>query len=63
MIHHNNIINNINDNFFFAIKREFNSKLEKSLIYFPPPSIREESDFKNDQKCQNAQKLVNFELR
>ena len=33
----------------------------KSLIYFPPPSIREESDFKNDRKCQKAQKLVNFE--
>ncbi len=47
--------------FFFAIKRELNSKLEKNLINFPPPSIREESDFKNDQKCQNAQKLVNFE--
>jgi hypothetical protein len=48
-------------NFYFAIKREFNSKLEKNLINFPPPSNREESDFKNDQKCQNAQKLVNFE--
>ena len=32
-------------NFFFVIKREFNSKQEKNLINFPPPSIREESDF------------------
>ncbi len=39
-------------NFFYAIKREFNSKLEKNLFNFPDPTIREESDFKNDQSAK-----------
>jgi hypothetical protein len=48
---------------FFEAKSEFNFKLSEHLINFPPPSITEESDFKNDQKCRYAQKVVNFEFR
>jgi hypothetical protein len=39
-------------NFFSAIKKEFNSKLENNLINFLPPSIREESGFKNDRSAK-----------